>query len=680
MIYKLNYGICLFVVAVLQVQLTQTAEKNKTQNSSYGASSSSSSSYGANNRSLSNIETNFADVFTKDELDFISGVDFVEKINPQNSSYGASNSSSSSYGANFADIYTKDELDFILGTDFIEETNPQNSSYGASNSSSSSYGASNSSSSSYGASNSSSSSSAINNSGVFINKRKLTETDFVEEEVAPKMSRTEIVNFAVNQCSGIAEGLALLRRKGLKVPKLSNFIEDNLEIEDAQDEDVNKNRLEIGDVLEKAEDFIVDKMKKPFLKALNDLIISGIYIQHQVHGSDAQLTDIKVFFIENPKNIDEEIFNYVMHGKDTFLQPIVRNWINEKDNADDDDYDGRTPLYKAILHGNIALIEMLLSSGANPDIACDEGRSALHEAVSIENNVEVLNILSKFGANFNSKDIHGKTPLHIAASFEDNEENLKMLFKLGANLDAQDLLGQTPMYEACMHNSINSLECLYNLGANPNIIDDDGIFYSGFSDENTIFLRVKEIRKDYCNRHFDTLTEAYLKDWNLRIAIINKDIDLVKKLIEQGADVNFLPTQAYIRNILDERSMKKHAYTKAYPNNFHSNLMRALILNDDIEIIKLLLKAGARPDKRSNQNEQTVLHCAVEFSNPEFVKILVKYGADPNLKVGEDERTALHFALLPNNDDGDDTFDIKQKEIIQLLLQAGANKSLNVHD
>lgn len=41
---------------------------------------------------------------------------------------------------------------------------------------------------------------------------------------------------------------------------------------------------------------------------------------------------------------------------------------------------GFTPLHTAALHGNRALVNLLLSHGAYPNLACDAGQTAFHFA------------------------------------------------------------------------------------------------------------------------------------------------------------------------------------------------------------------------------------------------------------------------------------------------------------
>ena len=127
-----------------------------------------------------------------------------------------------------------------------------------------------------------------------------------------------------------------------------------------------------------------------------------------------------------------------------------------------------------------------------------------------------------------------------------------------------------------------------------------------------------------------------------------RDLENVKYYIEKGADVN-LP---------DSETGKTSLILAA--------------LNNDTDILKVLLEAGAKPNVQ-NYDGKTALMFAALRKNSEAVTLLLDAGADPNIK-NEYEDTALTFATETNmvvyveNKGKGITLDI-----VKQLLEAGAD-------
>ena len=82
-----------------------------------------------------------------------------------------------------------------------------------------------------------------------------------------------------------------------------------------------------------------------------------------------------------------------------------------------------------------------------------------------------------------------------------------------------------------------------------------------------------------------------------------------------------------------------------------------------VEMMQAALEAGACPNMR-NEDGYSILHIAVRSGNLEMVKLLLKYGANPNKM----NKTTLHLPV-------DDAVQLKIPEIVQLLIAYGTNMS-----
>ena len=98
---------------------------------------------------------------------------------------------------------------------------------------------------------------------------------------------------------------------------------------------------------------------------------------------------------------------------------------------------GRCGLFLACRGGHTAIIQTLITSGADIEQKNDHGFSPLYCA-ALHNQLEALKILLKEGANIHTVDLGGLTPLHIAAE-KGYAEVIQLLLQYGADKTIQTL-------------------------------------------------------------------------------------------------------------------------------------------------------------------------------------------------------------------------------------------------
>jgi len=130
-------------------------------------------------------------------------------------------------------------------------------------------------------------------------------------------------------------------------------------------------------------------------------------------------------------------------------------------------------------------------------------------------------------------------------------------------------------------------------------------------------------------------------------AIENGDIELVKKLIKDGINLN-----------------------KKYKDGYTALIMA--VTENNIEIVKLLIDAGVNLDKKDEEGF-TALHHAI-WNNIEIVKLLINAGANLNLK-DRNRETPLMMSLYVNRDPNGNNI-----ELIRLLLDSGADINIKNED
>ena len=136
------------------------------------------------------------------------------------------------------------------------------------------------------------------------------------------------------------------------------------------------------------------------------------------------------------------------------------------------DHNKWTPLYAAADKGHKEVAQLLIKSGANPNVTNIWGLSALHLAVD-RGHAHVTKLLIELGAEPNVADSLGRTPLHWAAR-NGNEYVVQLLIQSRAELNVCDEDGGTPLHEAASWRRKEVAQLLIESGADMNKADNVG--------------------------------------------------------------------------------------------------------------------------------------------------------------------------------------------------------------
>ncbi|XGW18194.1 hypothetical protein V3C99_002649 [Haemonchus contortus] len=235
------------------------------------------------------------------------------------------------------------------------------------------------------------------------------------------------------------------------------------------------------------------------------------------------------------------------------------------------------PLRLAIKNGHYDCARLLLENGASPNAIYFDGPEITHVSPL---DTHFIELLLKYGADPNVFDRKGLTPIMKACRLKENGmEAIRILHKYGGDVNAQahprqDL--RTPLHYALLSGSATLVKFLIELGANV------------------------------------TMPKSYNKPSIIDIAVLKDDPQLLKIIIDAGADVNAIHT--YIGSAL--------------------HLAACSVLEHQYEILRLLLEAGADPNIQHRFEDGSQLKSPfVEYFrsrdevDPRVVHLLLSYGA-----------------------------------------------------
>lgn len=211
-----------------------------------------------------------------------------------------------------------------------------------------------------------------------------------------------------------------------------------------------------------------------------------------------------------------------------------------------------TPLIQAIPNAGEKpqIIDVLLKSGANPNVDNGFGWTPLMEAVR-QNDVDTVKALINYGANINATNNSGRTPLMIAS----NSGNLNILTVLLSNNADVGILtqdNQTALIIAVEKGYGQIVKALLEKGAEVNVSGDKGKTpLSIAAEKEDIYIASLLIKKGATINHQDSkgLTP-------LMIATINNNPEMTKYLLSSGANIEI--KDSFGQTALDYASNKNY--------------------------------------------------------------------------------------------------------------------------
>ncbi|WP_157146937.1 ankyrin repeat domain-containing protein [Brachyspira pilosicoli] len=301
-------------------------------------------------------------------------------------------------------------------------------------------------------------------------------------------------------------------------------------------------------------------------------------------------------------------------------------------------YPNSTPLMIASSYGHYDIAKALIDNGALVNLRAGDGFNALMEAVRT-GNIEMAKLLIEHNSDINIKNKDGKNMIMIACE-KGNEEMFNLLIENNADINEKSSWGASALIYASEKGNINIMQYLIDNGIDVNgKADDNGdtpllwavtgenpyeaskllienganvnaTNYGGVAPATILAASTPKVVKLLKDNGADLDTKFLDYYPPIAIAAGAGNLEIVKALVENGADVNY------------------------YPNDINYTAIFHAIDQHNYEVAEYLFKNGVdlnikmKPDNdygRSIKESYNVLEYAEAIQDKKMIDLVKKY-------------------------------------------------------
>ena len=295
--------------------------------------------------------------------------------------------------------------------------------------------------------------------------------------------------------------------------------------------------------------------------------------------------------------------------------------------------EGRTAVHFAGLQDHTDAIRLLIDEyGLDKEARDNRGNTALHYAAQQGHADAIRLLIDEYGLDKEARGKNGNTALHYAA-LQGHADAIRLLIdECGLDKEAKDGLGNTPMDLAIMSSQPETIKALHELGV---AINTEQFFYAVKNHQIKVIQLLVEL-----GGHLDNLGRWYFGTLSpLHVAVILKENEAIQTLVAAGVNPNSI-------NRDTGRTPLYQAVT-GEPSEFRP-LTDTPVCQGDPDIIRTLVKAGARLDQAVGSDHWTALHHTAMAGNAELTELLLELGVGTEARDSLG-RTALYWAAEKNH-------------------------------
>jgi ankyrin repeat protein len=284
---------------------------------------------------------------------------------------------------------------------------------------------------------------------------------------------------------------------------------------------------------------------------------------------------------------------------------------------------------KQINEGDLSILELLFSYGADVNMINVDGITPLIYAIKENFDIRIIKLFLKHGCNVNFQNFEGYTPLMFATIQNivvNNIPIIKLLLENGAEVHLQTKIKDTVIHKAIKNRTDNTIEILdlfLQYGAYINAVNQQG---------NNCLLE---------------LIDGFFEK--------EKDLNMMKYLLDNGADVNYVN-----------------------PLNNLTPLILTIRNRLGLEAIEILIQYGAHLNYEDHNNTILLAHACIYHPDPNIIQCLIDHGADVNFRNSVGQTTLIILIEDINNPRLRPYNELPDDKMIEFLIQKGAN--VNIQD
>uniref|UniRef100_A0A8C2D804 Ankyrin repeat domain 52a n=1 Tax=Cyprinus carpio TaxID=7962 RepID=A0A8C2D804_CYPCA len=280
------------------------------------------------------------------------------------------------------------------------------------------------------------------------------------------------------------------------------------------------------------------------------------------------------------------------------------------------DQERRTPLHAAAWLGDVHIMELLISAGANVNAKDHVWLTPLHRAAASRN--EMVKLLLNKGANLSASDKKDRQPIHWAA-YLGHLEVVKLLVSQGSDKICKDKRGYTPLHAAAASGHVDVVKYLLRNGIDePNAFGNTALHVACYTGQEAV-------ANELVNRGANVNQPNHRGYTPLHLAAVSTNGALcLELLVNNGADVNM---------------QSKEGKSPLHMAAIHGRFTRSQILIQNGGEIDCVDRYGNTP-----------LHVAAKYGHELLISTLMTNGAD-TARQGIHGMFPLHLAVLYGSSD-----------------------------